>query len=159
MGYGKPDYSDPIEKKVNRNYRCVSIIVAAFILCLCATVTSVVIASISIGKSDNDQSSKTYLTSGLLDQTPFSHYLDSTGTHLAMNLENDLSVRVGRIYRIWSRSAQPHTVTILNGAQTSTWDGVNKKATFGGSIGDGFVFEIIDKNKIAVISVTNVVFS
>lgn len=144
---------------VTRNYRCINFILGALIFWVLATVACLVVASQAYKNANHVQSAQFYQSSGVLDQTPFAHYLDSTGSAMAMVLENDVSGRVGRIYRIWSRSARAHTVTILNGARSTTWDGVNKKATFGGSIGDGFVFEVIDKDKIAVLSVTNVVFS
>ena len=76
-----------------------------------------------------------------------------------MVLENDLGSRIGRVYRVWSRSAQPHTVRITSGALATTWDGTSTLATFGGAIGDGFVFEVISKTQTVLLSVNNVVFT
>ena len=76
-----------------------------------------------------------------------------------MTLPNDLGHLVGIRFRVWSRTAQPHTIRIAAGGLNPTFDGTNKLATFGGAIGDGFVFEVIDRNRIVVEPVRNVVFT
>ena len=74
-----------------------------------------------------------------------------------MTLVNDLSPFLNKEYAIYSRTAFAHTITIAAGA--STWNGADKIATFGGAIGDGFKFRVLDTNLIAVTSNTNVAFS
>lgn len=134
-------------------------VVALSFLCLAGVVAALVVSVLAYQDAGNPQSATTHLISRVLPVTPFAHYLDATDAPLAMLLENDLSGRVGHVYRVWSRSAQPHTVTIQAGGHNPTWDGTSKTATFGGAIGDGFVFEVVDKNKVVLVAVNNVVFA
>lgn len=144
---------------IRRNRRWLKMVVALSFLCLAGVVAALVVSVLGYRSATNTQSSTTHLISRVIPVTPFAHYLDATDAPLAMLLENDLSSRVGHVYRVWSRSAQPHTLTIQSGGHNPTWDGTSKTATFGGAVGDGFVFEVVDKNKVVLIAVNNVVFS
>ena len=86
-------------------------------------------------------------------------YIDSAVNPIGLTLANDMRPYVGKVYRIWSLTAQAHTVSITTGQSVSTFTGGTRIATFGGAIGDGFVFEVISANHAVVISSTNVVFS
>lgn len=107
----------------------------------------------------NANSAATIKAGGVLPSSPYSVYLDSPSIPLAMILPNTLEGRVGKVYRVWSSSAQAHTIQIDAGNQDPTFDGTSTLATFGGAIGDGFVYEVIAPNRIVLISVNNVVFS
>jgi len=128
-----------------------------------ASILAVILAGIALGFSIwnygeiNHYSVPTVLyTSGVLNYSPYGIYLAGTGAPQTMTLPNDLSPYVGKIYRVWSLSNQPHQVQISGVGSTFTGGGVT--ATFLGGIGDGFVFEVISKNFISVISSTNVNF-
>ena len=99
-----------------------------------------------------------YTNDGQIENNPLSFALDST-TALARSLPNDLQSYVGRVFKVYSRSAQAHTVTLTAGTLTTTWDGTNTVATFGGAIGDGLTFLVLARDKIVILSNTNVVFS
>jgi hypothetical protein len=86
-------------------------------------------------------------------------YIESASTPIALTLPNDMSEYIGRVYHIWSLTAQPHTVTISTGLAVSKFTGMTGTATLGGAIGDGFVFEVISANHAVILSSTNVVFS
>lgn len=99
-------------------------------------------------------------TSGEIKPTPYNLVLSSSAAPTAHTLPNDLTPYIGATYSIHSSTAQPHTITIDAGSLTSTWDGTNTIATFGGAIGDGLTFRVIAKDRIVVIpSPTNVAFS
>lgn len=99
-----------------------------------------------------------HVASGPILNRPFTHSLAGAAP-LAMTLPNDLSNYIGREFKIYATTAQAHTVTIQPGALTTTWDGANTIATFGGAVGDGLTFVVTAIDKIAVISTTNIVFS
>jgi len=96
-------------------------------------------------------------SSGPLPESPYPLYLNQAALPLNLELPIDLSNRVGNVYRVWSLTAQPHTLTIA--ASGATWDGANRVATFGGAIGDGLVFEVTAANRIVVWTVNNVIFT
>lgn len=128
-----------------------------------AAILAVIVAAIAIGLGSAAYSYYGYFTSpasitgsGLLPSTPYAFYIDSSAIPANMILPNNLSEYVGKVYRIWSRTAQAHTVTISG--LGSTFDGVATTATFGGAIGDGFEFEVISANFIRVTNPVNVVF-
>lgn len=99
-----------------------------------------------------------YTQSGPLKNNPLVGHLDASSS-IVLTLPNDLGNYVGRTFTYYSRTAQPHVIEIQSGTLTTTWDGVNTVATFGGAKGDGIVFHVFDRNQISVISNTNVVFS
>jgi hypothetical protein len=105
------------------------------------------------------ETATSFQISGQIQPSPYAANLDSTGAPLAMTIPNDLSAYIDKDYKIFSRTAQPHIVTISAGSLMTTWDGVNTVATFGGAVGDGFVFRVIDKNHIVILFVNNVAFS
>ena len=159
-----PPRSVPVRQEnwlvdIQNNRRWLRIVVATVVLSLLVSVAALVLAVLAYQDAQAVQSSQVHLISRPLPSSPYAHYLAATDAPLTMTLENDLIGRVGKVFRIWSRSAQPHVVQIVVGGQNPTFDGSSKTATFGGAIGDGFTFEVIDRNKIALVSVTNVVFS
>lgn len=95
--------------------------------------------------------------SGVLNYNPYVVYLAGTGAPQTMTLPNDLTPYIGKVYRIWSLTNQPHRLQISGIGSTFTGGGTI--ATFGGGNGDGLVFEVISKNFIAILSNTNVVFT
>ena len=99
-----------------------------------------------------------YTTSGEIKNTPYKIRLDGAAP-LAMTLPNDLSAYVAVTYSIFAGTAQAHTITIPAGTYSTTFDGTNTIATFGGAVGDGIMIEVIGKDKIVIISNTNVAFS
>jgi hypothetical protein len=99
-----------------------------------------------------------YTSNAAIQNSPLVGHIDSS-VALTLTLPNDLSEFVGRTFTFYSRSAHPHVIQIQGGTLTTSWDGVNTVATFGGAKGDGLVFHVFDRNQIAVISNTNVVFS
>lgn len=153
--YSTENWSDDVKK----NRRCIHIIVAIVVLTLLLSIIATVIAVLGWQTADTYHSPTVHLINNVIPTTPGPHYLAATAIPLAMTLPNDLSGREGHVYRIWSRSAQPHTVQIASGGQNPKFDGGTTLATFGGAIGDGFIMEIIDKNRVVVGPVTNVVFT
>lgn len=93
-----------------------------------------------------------------LPPTPFAFYIESAGSPVLLTLPHDLSAFRGNVYRIYSNTAQPHVVQI-DGSTGATFDGGNRVATFGGSIRDGFEFEVTTSNIANVKFVKNVIFS
>ena len=86
--------------------------------------------------------------------SPFAFYIGGANIPLNLQIPNDLTNYVGKVYRVWAVDAgHAHTVT----SGTATFDMVGSKVmTFGGAIGDGFMFEVISPNRIVIISATNV---
>jgi hypothetical protein len=87
------------------------------------------------------------MRNGVLPDTPYAQYLDAPMAPLELSLPTDLTPRIGVVYRIWARTAFPHTVRTPLGV-----------ATFGGARGDGFVFEVLARDLIVVHAVNNVIF-
>lgn len=133
-------------------------VLAAAALAVIAGVLGCILGGIAFSTDSHFNHPHRIRVSGEIGSTPYVIHLDQATSPLAMTLPTELSSRVGNVYRIWSLTAQPHTITIGGGTGT-TWDGTNTVATFGGSAGDGFVYEIISPNKIVIWSVTNVAFS
>lgn len=136
--------------------------------CVCGTsliafvvaAVAIILGAVAIGEAGNLSSQRVYETSIDIQPTPYQIGLGSdSGGALLMTLPNDMYNFVGRRYTINSLNAQMHTVTIDSGTLATTWDGVNKIATFGGAKGDGFTFVVLEKDLIRIESVTNVVFS
>ena len=117
-----------------------------------------VLSGIALGQALYTSSTAVLTSAGTLPSSPYALRLDGT-TPVAALLPNDLHNYVGRTFYLYSLSAQAHTVTISAGTLTTTWDGSNTVATFGGAIGDGLAFHVLDRDKIVVVSNTNVVFS
>lgn len=93
--------------------------------------------------------------SGPIPSSPYVFYVDAAGAPAAMILPNDLSEYVGKVYRIFSRTSQPHTLQ-LSGTG-NTFDGIGSTVQFGGAIGNGLVFEVIAPNFVVVHVAKNVV--
>lgn len=146
-------------KDIKTNRRKLNIILALCVLALSGAVIGIIFGVLGWQEAGHSHSGQSHQINSVIPTTPQGHYLDSTAIALSMALPNDLSGYVGRVYRIWSRSAKAHIIQIASGGFNPTFDGINKVATFGGAIGDGFVFEVTDKDKIVIISVNNVVFS
>ena len=101
-----------------------------------------------------------YLSSATIPAKTFTSSLDSTAAPLGMSMLNDLTDYVsGNVYAIYSNTAQPHTVTLIDGVLATTWDGVNTVATFGGAVGDGITFRVISSTNIVIENIINVSFS
>lgn len=132
--------------------------VGSLIFLAVLVVASAVLGGLALNYSMYTTRFHRYTVDGSIDNSPFAIYLDAT-TPLAMTLPNDLTNYVGRTFTVVSQSAQAHTVTLSAGTLSPTWDGTNTVATFGGAIGDGVTFHVFDRDKITVISNTNVVFS
>ena len=135
-----------------------SAIFAAALVGVIAGVVGSAVGGLALNGYNNQIQPLQLYVSGVLPTTPFPIYLNSAGGPMSMTMPADLSPYIGTIYRVWSKTAQPHTIVITAG-MGATWDGSATVATFGGAIGDGIVFEVISSNRVAVISVNNVVFS
>lgn len=102
-----------------------------------------------------------YITqaNGVIPSHPFTTHLSAAAVAQLMTLPNDLSPYIGGPgFTVFSTTAQIHTITIQSGVLSSTWDGVNTVATFGGAVGDGLKFDVISKNRIVATPI-NVAFS
>jgi hypothetical protein len=143
------------EIRSNKTYR--TAIFALSILCVAATIAAIVVAALAYTNYQNFSAPASVMGSGPLPNAPYVYYIDSAGAAAALVLPNDLSGYVGNIYRVWSRTAQPHTVTLYG--MGTTFDGTTRVATFGGAIGDGLMFEVIAPNRAVVIASINVVFT
>jgi len=117
-----------------------------------------VLAAIALNSARHKDRLQTFTTSTEINNTPYKVRLDGAGP-LAMTLPNDLSGFVGATYFITAGTAQIHTVTISPGPLTTTFDGVNTIATFGGAVGDGIEMEVISKDRIVIFGNVNVAFS
>lgn len=130
---------------------------AAAILAVLISVAAIVLGALAYNNVSRFTGEVLIHSSGTLPDSPFPIYLNQAAAPLAMLLPIDLGNRVGNVYRVWSRTAQSHTVTLAAGGPT--WDGTNRVATFGGAIGDGLVFEVIDTTRVVVWTSINVAFS
>lgn len=133
------------------------IVVSASILAVIIAVVVAVVAGFSLTYVNYFNSPVPIYNEGVLPATPYVFHLEGSGSPVVLTLPNDLTDRIGNIYRIWSKTNQPHTVTITGTG--TTFDGVSTQAVFGGSIGDGFTFEVISKNRIVLGIVSNVIFN
>jgi hypothetical protein len=140
-----------------QKYKCGAIIGLAAFAFICSAIALGV--SIYFASNVNNHTSPKYIYSDMnMPSSPYAFYLgkDSTVTVDLTISANDISNYIGKVYRVWSLSNKPHTITCGSGI---TFDGVNSKATFGTDIGDGIVFEVISTTRIAVISVSGVTLS
>lgn len=133
--------------------------VALSILVLIAAGVAIYFAAIATQGVSRLENAQSYTISGAILSQPYAAHLDSSAALIAMTLPNDLASYIGKQYSVYSTTAQPHTITIAGGVHTTTWNGVNTIATFGGAIGDGLTFRVISESRIVIVSVTNVAFS
>lgn len=133
-------------------------IFAAAVLGVLAGITGCILGGLALGRVNHFNAPGIIHQSGVLPASPEPLYLDQAAAPLQMTLPSNLADRVGNVYRVWSRTDQPHTLQIAAGTGT-TWDGTNFKATLGGAKGDGLVFEVVAPNQIVVHLVRNTVFS
>lgn len=101
--------------------------------------------------------SNSLVVSGLLPTTPYTFLINAAANPITLQMPGNLQdYGTATPYAIWSLTAQQHVIQLGLGA---TFDGTNTRATFGGAVGDGLVFQVISATRVAVISVNNVVFS
>ena len=95
---------------------------------------------------------------GVLAAWPQNQVLAGGTAPLAMTLPNNVIEFVGKQYTVDCATLPHHTITILGGSLTTTWDGVHKVATCGGPF-TGFSFRVINNNYIRVTASTGVTFT
>ena len=132
-------------------------ILGAAIIGVLAGITGCIVGGIAISNSNNFNSYAAIVYSGPLPETPYAIYLDQAAIPLQMTLPGDLTSRVGNVYRVWSRTTQPHSIVFPTGVGT-TWNGVHTKAVWSGAIGNGLVFEVIGPNRVGVVAAVGVSF-
>lgn len=138
-----------------QKYRGVAIIGLAVFALLCSGI-ALLLAGLQYGEVNNHVYPYYVKTSMAMPSSPYAIYLGKdSGATIELTLSSDLSNYVGKVYRVWSLSDKPHK--IISGS--ATFDGGNHVATFGGSIGDGMVFEVISASRIVMISSTGVTLS
>lgn len=152
----KMSTNEKIERLLKeRNYRNNAIIALS--------VLSVIIAAVALLLAGLQYNQVYYWTdpqsishSQAMPNSPYAFYVGGSSIALNLAIPTSLTGYIGKVYRVWSIDAgHAHTVT----SGSATFDGGSHTATFGGAIGDGFVFEVISDTRIAIISVYNVVFS
>lgn len=131
-------------------------IIALSVLAIVVALIAILLNGLQYTEVYNATTPKYVSTSQPMTSTPYAFYMGGANVPLNLQIPNDLSTYVGKVYRVWAIDVG-HQHTVSSG--TATFDGFSKLATFGGAIGDGFVFEVISTNRIAIISATNVVFS
>lgn len=117
------------------------------VLSLGLSVIGAVFGILAYNSAANYSTFASIVRDGVLPDSPYAMYLDAPMAPLSMTLPIDLTPRIGVVYRVWARTAHPHTVQTPLGL-----------ATFGGARGDGFVFEVIARDLIVVHVVNNVIF-
>ena len=120
---------------------------AIIVLSSIAAVIGVVFGVLAYNSAAQSTTFASIVRDGVLPDSPYALYLDAPMAALSMTLPIDLTPRIGVIYRVWARTAHPHTIQTPLGL-----------ATFGGARGDGFVFEVIARDLIVVHVVNNVIF-
>lgn len=124
------------------------------------SIAAFAIALISWSNTSFTTSYRTYTVNGVIRTSPAQHILAGTVVQ-AMTLPNNLVEYVGTEYHIDCASPLPHSVTILPGVLTTTWDGVNRVMTCNaGPVGGaGVSFRVVTPSLIRLVSARNVVFS
>lgn len=135
------------------NLLCAAVILAVVLSC-----AGLGLAGVGFAYSMYGITQKEFIANAVVENNPLNIAVAGAGA-LTLSLPNNLATYRGRVYTIYATTAHAHKVQITAGTLTTTWDGVNTVATFGGAIGDGLTFVVIDVDQIAVISSTNVVFS
>ncbi len=144
--------------EISRRYRSTrNIIISIAAFALVIAIAFAVLAGLAYGDVRNYSNPIALYVNQQMPASPFVFHVGGSALPVALTLPNDLTPYIGKIYRLWSVSPQVHTLTI-QGTGT-TFDGVNKVATWGGAIGDGVMFEVLQANRIVLISVNNVNFS
>ena len=126
--------------------------------CFLAVIGVAVLGAVALTNARYKDRIASVTTSGELPSTPYKIRLDGIAA-LAMTLPNDLSKYVGATYVISAGTANTHTLTIQPGTLSTTFDGSNTIATWGGAVGDLIQIEVIGKDRIVVTSNVNVAFS
>lgn len=125
---------------------------AAAVLAVLISIVACVLGGLAFSKLSHFNEPAILYASGTIQATPYVIHLGQAAAPMQMEIfERD----VGSLYRIVSLTNQPHKVRL----QGATWDGVNNMATFGGSVGDGLLYEVISASRVVVHSAINVVFS
>lgn len=156
----KKEWEHLIEKQKSINqWKTTGLVTATAIVAIIISLVALCFNIYSYVHIKYVESGQRFQISGEVQPTPYTAYLDSTAAPIAMTLPNDLTPYIGVERSIISRTAQPHTVTIAAGPLSTTWDGVNTVATFGGAIGDAIHFRVIDASHIVVWVPKNVAFS
>jgi hypothetical protein len=103
---------------------------------------------------------KTYTTNGGINTWPAQHIL-AASIPLEMTLPNNLLEFIGAEYHIDCASPLAHSITIIPGVLSTTWDGTNRVLTCNASPagGAGISFRVVTPTLIRIISSRNVVFN
>lgn len=142
-----------------REWGCKEFLCSIVILAVIASVASVVVAGVALQRVNYNLMPNAYDEAQALVASDLSVQITANEA-ISITVPNDLLDHVGRTYTVYSTTAFAHTLEISTvGPLTTSWDGVNKKATLGGAVGDGLTFVVIDRDKIVVTSNTNVAFS
>lgn len=129
------------------------------IFAIIALAGAFILGGVALNEANNSSSLASYTSSGsTISSTPFKVRIDGASP-LDLRLPNDLSTYVGKTFVITAGTAHAHTVTIESGSLTTTFDGSNNIATLGGAVGDGFVMEVIGKDRVVVFGNINTGFS
>ena len=143
---------------LERRYRSTrSILISCGAFSLLIAVVFAILAGLAYHYSTQFNSPLSIYVNQQMPVTPYGIHIGGSALPVGLTLPNDLTPYIGNIYRIWSISPQAHTLTIQGTG--STFDGVTTVATFGGAIGDGLMFEVLQANRIVLISVNGVTFS
>ena len=128
------------------------------IFAILLVIGSCVLGGIALSAARYKDTIASYTQSGVISSTPYKIRLDGLSA-LSMTFPNDLTPYLGATYVISAGTAQAHTVTISAGSISTTYDGVSTIATLGGAIGDGFMVEVISRDRMVILSNTNTAFS
>ncbi len=141
-----------------RRYRSTrNILISIAVFALIIAIPFAVLAGLAYTGTNQFTSPLAIYVAQQMPVAPYIIHIGGSSIPVALTLPNDLTPYIGKIYRIWSVSPQIHTVSI-QGTGT-TYDGVTTVATFGGAVGDGFVFEVLQANRIVLISTNGVTFT
>ncbi len=149
------DLQARIKSRLNIRSRSYSAIIALSVFGLLIAGIALLLAGLQYTEVYNYSTPKYVLSSQVMANSPYVFYLGGSVIPVQLTIPSDLSSYIGKTYQIWSTTAQPHTVV----STFASFDGSATTATFGGSIGDGFVFSVIAPNRMVITSATNVVFS
>lgn len=129
-----------------------SAIVAAAILAVLISITACVLGGLAYSNLNQFNEPRLLFASGIIQPSPYVVHLAQAAAPMQVEI---FEKHLGAIYRILSLTNQPHTVKLIG----ATWDGTNSNAVFGGSVGDGIVYEFISSSRVVVYNALNVVFN
>ena len=135
------------------------IIALVVLMCLLGLVAFIV-SWVALTRTGDATSQVVYQLSAGLRSTPTNQVLSGIAA-VTLNMPNDVSSYVGKVYHITCDTPHPHKIVITSGSLPTFWTGAVgiRTATCTGGTGSGFSFHVYSNSKIRTFGNSGITFS